>query len=154
MNVPSELLKACREVMAADAEQKLVRGIEQAVYDSVFSKAGKYCAIDPDGSVQCHMSLDVARKELSDHWWFKQVKFHSWNEGRWKKVSERLERDNARSMFRHRAIRELVEDIEDGTVNGHSFMEFRGRFIDPHLKSKGVPDGQIQKFDKYFKEIM
>lgn len=154
MNMPSELLKVCREVMAADAEKKLVSGIEQAVYDAVLSKAGKYCAVDPDGSVQCHMSLNVAKKELSDYWWFKQVKFHVWNEARWKKVAERLKKDDAIEKFGHRAIRELIEDISDGTVNGHSFMEFRGRFIDPHLKSKGVPDGQIQKFAKYFKEIM
>ena len=135
-------------------EKEFKRSVANHIYDVIFKKGRNYCVMDPDGSVQCHGSLEVAKKELEDYWWFKDVKMHRWNESRWKQVAAKLIEDGAIKKFKHRAIKELIEDISDFTVNGHSFMSFKGKYIDPYLKSKGVPDSQIQKFCKYMESVM
>jgi hypothetical protein len=80
------------------------------------------------------------------------MKFHEWNETKWEKVATKLRKDNKKFSSKH--INNLIEDVGDGTMNGHSFMSFQGYFIDPYLKSFNVNETEIQKFDKYFLGIM
>jgi len=123
-----------------------------AIYKQIFSNC-KRCK-DPDGSYQCHDSVLFVKNdnELKLNWWYKDIKFHEWNELKWKKVGDKLKKDNKKFASKH--INNLIEDIGDGTVNGHSFMSFQGYYVDPYLKSFKVNEKEIQKFDAYFKGIM
>jgi len=151
--IAKELMIVAR-LLSSDAQEKMNKGMVKNLYQGIFENARKYGIVDPDGSVQCHGSLGLVRDLFSDYWWFKKIKFYDWNESRWKKVAQRLIDDGAVDKFSNKAVKELIEDISDMSVNGHSFMEYEGKYVDPYLKSKGVNDSQIQKFDKYFKGIM
>ena len=64
------------------------------------------------------------------------------NEARWDRVSEILSRRQSPYLESEEA-RNLIEDIADGTTNGHSFLRVDGRFVDPYLKALGVGDVDI-----------
>jgi hypothetical protein len=46
----------------------------------------------------------------------------------------------------------LIEDIGDGTVNGHSFIKYNKWYIDPYLLSANISFNDIQKIDKWFEK--
>lgn len=133
-----------------ESKEAISKSIAAGVYERVFVNS---MLCDPDGSFQCHMSVQYAKGSLKDFWWYKELKFLEWNENAWKKTSERLIKDGAIKKFSPKPIKELIEDISDFTVNGHSVMKFRGYYIDPFLKSKKVSEKMIQKFGKYWESI-
>ena len=138
-----------------DLDIKGKKSIAKAIYERVFTAPeARYCYNDVDRHFDCHPSVHFIKNDshTKSFWWYKDIKFHLWNESRWDKVSKKLQKDNKR--FSSKVINELITDIADGSVNGHSFMSFQGYFIDPYLKSKNVRDNEIQKFDKYFLGIM
>ena len=127
-------------------------GTVKYIYNYIFKNALNYCK-DID-SFQCHTTVNFIKnnKDLKKNWWYKDIKYHIWNESHWNKVGSKLKKDN--KNFSNKHINNLIEDISDGSVNGHSFMSFQGYFIDPYLKYLNVRDNDIQKFDKYFLSVM
>ena len=106
-----------------------------------------------DDTVQCHSAVQFVKNDtkLKSFWWYKKIKFHQWNESKWKKISDVLTKD--KKKFSNEHINNLIEDIADGSVNGHSFMSYNGYFIDPHLHFLGVRHAEIQKFCSYFVKL-
>lgn len=144
-------LQQLNESVSADTLQK---SISKAVYKFIFTKGTSCRYNDGTNAYACHASVYFVKnsKELKQTWWYKSLKFHLWNESKWGSVSKRLIKDNKRFSNKH--INNLIEDIADGTVNGHSFISFNGYFIDPYLKSLRVPEKAIQQFCSYFVKIM
>lgn len=139
-----------KDLLNEDLDDKGKKAISDAIYNYILDNMNR----EPDGSIQCHESVQFVKnsKALKDKWWYDDIKFYEWNERNWKKVGRKLKKDNKKFSSKH--INNLIEDISDGTVNGHSFMSFQGYFIDPCLKSLRVSEKEIQKFDKYFSGIM
>ena len=126
--------------------------IAKSVYDSIFSYA--IGCKDPDGSFQCHMSVQWAKQNLTgEFWWHKDLEFIEWKERKWKKIAEKLITSKAIKKFSQKPIKNLIEDISDFSVNGHSLMKFQGYYIDPYLKSLRVTESAIQKFGKFWESI-
>ena len=125
------------------------KSISSAVYSAIFQNA-KSCK-DQDGSFQCHCSVEWVKANMKDNWWYKDLTFIIWKEQHWKKISERLIKDNPK--FSPKPIKELIEDISDFTTNGHSILRFQDYYIDPFLRSKNVSEKMIQSFDKYWEKI-
>lgn len=130
------------------------KNIAKRIYDYVFKHGKEKCLNIGYGHFDCHPSVEFVKtdKELKSFWWHKYIKYHEWDEYKWKKVSLKLKKDNKK--FSDKNINNLIEDIIGGTVNGHSFLSFEGYFIDPYLKSLKVKENEIQKFDKYFLGVM
>jgi hypothetical protein len=128
------------------------KDIAKSVYDSIFSYA--IGCKDPDGSFQCHMSVRWAKQNLTGElWWHKDLVFIEWDERKWKKISEKLIAAGAIKNFSQKPIKNLIEDISDMSVNGHSLLKFQGYYIDPYLKSLRVSESAIQKFGKFWESI-
>lgn len=141
-------MKTFKQIIESAAA--LNKSIADGVYEDVFAN-GMLC--DPDGSFQCHMSTAFIKSNFKNQWWHKEIKYIEWNELKWPKVAARLTKDKAVKKFSSKAIKNLIIDISDFSVNGHSLMKFRGYYIDPFLKSKKVSNGMIQKFGKYWESI-
>jgi len=141
-----------RRLIDEELDKKGKLSIVKAIYEQIFNNC-KHCK-DPDGSYQCHSSVEFVKsdKSLKSYWWYKDIKFYEWNELKWKKIGDKLKQDSKKFSNKH--IDNLIEDIADGSVNGHSFISFQGYFIDPYLKSLKVNENEIQKFDKYFSGVM
>lgn len=133
-----------------ESSEKINKSIAKGIYDEVFTKAIE-CR-DPD-SFQCHCSVMWVKNNLKDNWWYKELEFILWDERKWDKISQRLLKDNAVKKFKSKPIKELIEDISDFTVNGHSLIKFRNYYIDPYMKSKKVSEKIIQKFGQYWEKI-
>ena len=132
-------------------DTKINKSVSDSIYDDVFSKA--LSCKDPDGSYQCHCSVYWVKSNLKDNWWYKDLKFITWNETKWKKTADKLIKDKAISKFTVKTIKELIIDISDLSVNGHSLIKFKDYYIDPYLKSRKVSDKAIQAFGKYWEKI-
>jgi hypothetical protein len=130
-------------------ENKIQKSIAAGIYKAVFDQA--HLCKDPDKSFQCHCSVLWVENHLIDMWWHKDLKFITWDERRWPEIAEKL---SDPPKFRSKAINELTEDIADFSVNGHSTIKFQGYYIDPYLKSKRVPEKEIQKFGKFWEKII
>ncbi len=127
---------------------RIAKSISDAIYKTVFKKA-KF-AKDPDGAYQCHMSVNWIKQNLKDNWWYKEIIFIEWNELDWKKIAKKLSKA---PKFKSKAIKELIVDISDFSINGHSLIKFRDYYTDPFLKSKRVSEKEIQKFGRYWEKI-
>ncbi len=142
-------MKSFHQILNESADA-IKKSITSAIYGDVFNIS---MLNDPDGSFQCHQSCEWIKTNMKDQWWYKELKFLSWDENKWEKVSDRLLKDNAIKKFNQTPIKELIEDISDFSVNGHSMIKFRGYYIDPYLKSKKVSEKAIQKFGKYWERV-
>ena len=125
------------------------KSIANAIYEYVFNTA-RICR-DIDGSFQCHCSVEWVKKYMRDNWWYKSLKFLIWNESNWNKISEKLINDNKK--FSSNVIKDLITDISDFSVNGHSIKKFKDYYIDPYLKSRKVSEKAIQQFGLYWEKI-
>lgn len=133
-----------------ESADKINKSIANGIYKEVFKNA-QQCK-DPD-SFQCHCSVNWVKNNLQDNWWYKELEFILWDENKWDKISKRLIKDNAIKKYSAKPIKELIEDISNFTVNGHSLIKFRNYYIDLYMKSKKVPEKQIQKFGQYWEKI-
>jgi hypothetical protein len=136
-------------ILCNESADKIVKSISSGIYKRVFADARTCRDID---SFQCHCSVEWVKENLGEFWWHKEIEYILWDERKWKEVSEKLLSD--RRKFKNRRISELVEDIADFSVNGHSTMKFRGYYVDPYLKSLKVPEKSIQQFGKYWESIV
>ena len=147
------MLKLGNVIYEKHLDIKGKRAIVKGIYEYISKNAPPYCTAD-GGVKECHTSVLFVKNddEIKRNWWYKDIKFHVWNESRWDAVSKKLVHDNKRFSSKH--VNNMIVDIGDGTMNGHSFMSFQGYFIDPYLKSLNVRENEIQKFGRYFLSIM
>jgi len=131
----------------SEAPDKISKSISKGITDFVINHQ---CSLG-DG-VQCHQGLQDAEREFGDMWWWKDIEFVEWKDSRWSDLSKKLQKTTFKTS--NKAINELLEDIADGTTNGHSLMKYKGYYIDPYLKSLKVSDNVIQKFGSWWERFI
>lgn len=117
--------------------------IRDKLYDHVDSKMTR----EPEEGYQCHECIGHAQEAADKMHIGPRVHFYKWDETKWDALGEDLKKNPMASGNRHKAISNLLTDIKDGSVNGHSFGLVGGVGFDPHLKSQGVPDKDITDFN-------
>ena len=106
----------------------------------------------------CHMAVGKIQQGghalvLGKYRFHGEMKFMMWDESKWSKLGEYIRNDKTSKRIKIRVFQELIEDIADGTVNGHSFIIYRKKFfIDPHFSSAGVSFNDIQKIGRWFEK--
>jgi hypothetical protein len=109
---------------------------------------------------ECHeaVTLISRKRDISvklssgvDFKFYNELKFVMWRESKWDQFSKTVDNSYKRVGVKH--FTELVEDIRDGTINGHSYIKWKGYYIDPHLSSAGVSFENIQKCGRWFDSI-
>jgi hypothetical protein len=105
-----------------------------------------------DVAAQCHEMVSTAAESIAKDkpWWANNTEVIQWDETKWKQVAKELA--NA-PKFKNKALNELVEDISDFSVNGHSFMRVKEVYVDPYLSRMKVPLANIQEFDAYLHDV-
>ncbi len=93
---------------------------------------------------QCHYMVNEIKDILGN---VSGIEYVFWDEGKWGEVADRLKENNKK--FNVREIDNLIEDISDFSVNGHSFIKVNNGFADPYLYNLGVKQSKIEEFDKY-----
>jgi len=117
----------------------------------------------------CHAAVYKVKQQGKDlqlgrFSFYSMLTFYIWDESKWSKMMDYIKTDKSWQKIKVRPFIELVEDIGDGTVNGHSFIAYGKKpftkkqwYIDPYLSSAGVVFKDIQKtgkwFDKAFKSV-
>lgn len=100
-----------------------------------------------DGVLQCHEMVGLAAglPEARGH---RAVTF---DEAAWGRVSEALREGRGLwPRFRSSPPREVLVDMADGSMLGHSFLVGpRGRVVDPYLELRGAPDADVQALGRY-----
>lgn len=129
--------------------EKIAKSIATAIYNEIFSNAIQCKDID---SFQCHCSVNWAKNNLKNNWWYKDLIFIIWNEKNWNKISDKIK--NNKFKTNNKPINELLIDIADFSVNGHSIIRFKNYYIDPYLKSLKINDKLIQEFGKYWENLI
>lgn len=129
--------------------EKIAKSIATAIYNEIFSNAIQCKDID---SFQCHCSVNQAKNNLKNNWWYKDLIFIVWNEKNWNKISDKIK--NNKFKTNNKQINELLIDIADFSVNGHSIIRFKNYYIDPYLKSLKINDKLIQEFGKYWENLI
>ena len=130
-------------------DEKITKAIKDGIYKQLFQSAN-YC--NEQGVFQCHCSVKWIETELKDGWYYKFLKFIHWDELKWKEVAETILENPKR--FRNKHINNLLEDISDLTVNGHSLLKYKNYYIDPYLKSLKVNEKDIQEFGNYWENTI
>lgn len=120
--------------------------------------APKTCNREPDGSVQCHPAVHAIKTGLdkfpeAKERLEKELLFIHWDESKWDAIGRTLTKDQAWKKFGSKKIKEMLIDIADGSTNGHSFIKFKGGYIDPFLISIGVGQAAIDKVDAYLEKV-
>jgi len=97
---------------------------------------------------QCHSAVSDIEESVDVLPHLKsRLEFVYWPEDRWSELAKKIEP----SRFRNQIIREMLEDIVDGSVNGHSFVldKGSGHYVDPFLHYQGVGQEDIDDVDSY-----
>jgi len=109
----------------------------------------------PGQPIECHIATHLAASYLtaSGDPAKSVTKVYNWDESKGKELSEKISLPDIKGVEWHAGIRNLVEDLRDESVNGHSFMVIGNSIVDPHLADQGVPSSQINAFGKHLAEI-
>ena len=105
----------------------------------------------------CHDSVNKVKLKGKDLMmgrfkFYSFFKFFEWNELKWDDFIAYIKKDKTHKKIKIRQFQELVEDIGDGSVNGHSFMKWKKYYIDPYFFSAGISFNDIQKIGKWFEK--
>lgn len=142
---------SCSLKETSPAEDKVDASLAKELTKIAIEKTG--CGIGEE-SVQCHAGTSSALESLlgrPDILGAKgRTKVYEWDDSKWTAVRAELSLPEGKW---HEGIRNLIEDIKDGTVNGHSFMIVGRHAVDPHLASLNVPKKQIDEIDRYLATI-
>lgn len=134
-----------------ESERQLADQVNDSILNFVSSQ-GPQC--DIAGNIVCHLAVNMVKRNGKDlkvgRWaFYRELTFIQWNEKKWDDMSQLLEDDNSWKKIKIKPFQELMEDIMDGTVNGHSFMKYKKWYIDPFFHSAGLDFKQIQRADKW-----
>jgi len=128
---------------------------DRNVITTLLNISSKYCNNDSELGIQCHEGIQTIKNKLSEYGdkenWKRHLKFIEWDELKWKDIGELLLKDNKK--FNNEVIDNMIEDISDGSMNGHSFIKYKNYYIDPYLWSMGVELEEINVVDSYLESI-
>jgi hypothetical protein len=124
-------------------------------YDTLHA-AAMSCPSDPGGEKQCHEALGLVEDLLTNKSTDAMkagTKLYKWDESKWDAVGKLIGEDFASGKIGGlnlgATVKDVLEEIQNGHMNGHSWATFDGHAIDPHLESRGVSQGMIQKATDY-----
>ena len=110
---------------------------------------------DADGYKICHESVYYVKQQgkelmLGRYMFYKELQFFLWDERKWGAMIDYIKQDKTHKRIKIQPFQFLVEDIGDGTVNGHSFIKYKKFYIDPYFDSARLSFNDIQKTGKWF----
>ena len=111
-----------------------------------------------DDRVQCHESVNRVKNE-GQELQVGKFRFHAilsfieWDESKWDLFEKVVKSDTSWKKINIKEFQNLVMDISDGSVNGHSFIKVFDYYIDPYFNSAGLSFQEIQKSCKWFAKI-
>ena len=105
--------------------------------------------------VQCHQAVEKVKTEgkelqVGQYRFWKELEFIEWDETKWGDFSKHSESDTTWKRIKNDEFQDLVRDISDGSVNGHSYIKLWNYYIDPYFNSCGLSFKEIQKCCKWF----
>jgi len=105
--------------------------------------------VEPDGTVQCHTG--VAEIEAAHDMSGSRV--YMYDEAKWGEVEKYIDLDDVRKYIKDRRAIELLTDMKDESILGHSFIRRGGHYVDPYLNSLGVPQSEIDAVGRYLEPL-
>ncbi len=101
--------------------------------------------------LECHQRVAELEKIFGDMLGKQKIEYYYFDELK----GDVIEKAMRASPFKTKSqvIKNLIEDMNDGTVNGHSFIRVGNKGIDPYLRSLKVTQREIDKFDSYLAKI-
>lgn len=82
-----------------------------------------------------------------------RVKWGRWDEIQWPEVGAHLKANPLAAEKLSPHVKNLMDDIRDGSVNGHSFAFVGDSAVDPYLTSLGVPQSVINQTDRELAQV-
>lgn len=124
--------------------------------DALYAAAEKHPVISGNGLIECHVAVADMVSAIS----FGQVIVpdgvpvfaYNYDELKGEEFTENLKKTTPPSV-KSEAASFLLEDLLDQSINGHSFLKVGDHFIDPHLKSGGAPQDEIDKIGHYLTKV-
>lgn len=111
----------------------------------------------PDEPVTCHEAIHNFEKIVNqgpDVAGFKdRTTIGQWDETKWDAIGKDLAEHPLASEKKNIEVKHLMDDIRDGSVNGHSFAIIGNHTVDPHLASRGVPQRVINETGRELREL-
>ena len=109
--------------------------------------------------VQCHQAVEKVKSEgkelqMGQYRFWKELEFIEWDETKWDDFSKYSESDTTWKRIKNDEFRDLVRDISDGSVNGHSYIKLWNYYIDPYFNSCGLSFGEIQRSCKWLLKLI
>ena len=138
-------------------KQSLKNTLPTAVPEETFNRLMSYAKSVEKGPgeevFQCHECMQELVKNLKNEpeEVLKDLRIYEWDELAWDKVAQKIK--DSGINFDNNEIQALLNDISDGTLNGHSWAEYRGEVIDPYLSDLGVPQKDINDLSKFLGKI-
>ena len=108
--------------------------------------------------VECHAAVNKVKNE-GQELQAGRFRFHGilsyveWDESKWDDFEKFANSDKSWKKINIKEFQNLVMDISDGSVNGHSFIKVFNYYIDPYFNSCGLSFKEIQKSCKWFVKI-
>lgn len=120
--------------------------------------------LDINNHKVCHSAVALVKSAGKDLYFLLQsgvrysfynnLTFVEWDESKWNDAVEEILKDLSYKKIPVKAFQNLIDDIADGTCNGHSYIKFKKSFyIDPYLSSASASFDNIQKCGKYLDKI-
>lgn len=127
-----------------------------AYAQDLYAAAESSPVVSGNGLIECH----VAVADMVSAIVYGEIKVpdgipvlaYNYDELKGEEFNENLKKTNPPSV-KSEAASFLLEDLLDQSINGHSFLQVGDHFIDPHLKSGGTPQDEIDKIGKYLTKV-
>jgi hypothetical protein len=131
--------------------------VDDAVFNDLMTYGRSLEKVTQDDRLDCHDCI----RQLKDYIKTKpqevqdQFQAFEWNEAKWEEVSKILasKKEFWRENFKNTDVKDLLEDIAMGNINGHSWAKYRGQAVDPYLADLNVPQDEIQKLSDFLEEV-
>jgi hypothetical protein len=108
------------------------------------------CTQTVDGTVQCHSGVAEIKTALGRQ---PGVTYFEFQETKWDDLAKLIDLGEAKKTITNRDALNLLEDIKDFSVLGHSFIKKGAHYIDPYLQSVGVGQAQMDALCRYLEPI-
>lgn len=127
-----------------------------AYAQDLYAAAESSPVVSGNGLIECH----VAVADMVSAIVYGEIKVpdgipvlaYNYDELKGDEFNQNLKKTNPPSV-KSEAASFLLEDLLDQSINGHSFLQVGDHFIDPHLKSGGTPQDEIDKIGKYLTKV-
>jgi CRISPR/Cas system CMR-associated protein Cmr5 small subunit len=136
---------------------KPAASVQQAIGQAYAVGTGTNIPKDGMGLVQCHFATQAVAKAIDD----KKialppgtpVKVLEYDEDQQQAFNAAFAKTPKPEGLTSEAAKNLLVDLADKSVNGHSLLKIGDQFVDPHLKSGGASQAEINKVGAFFEKV-